>query len=103
MNSEASPSPMAGAKTWTLMGADRQFYESPDPGTLGGYRRSKIYGLLTCRSAAQAIARGGYVKHRVFFADEETAIAAGYRPCAVCLPAKYAQWKAARACDSRHQ
>jgi methylphosphotriester-DNA--protein-cysteine methyltransferase len=30
----------------------------------------------------------------VFFADEETAIGAGYRPCAVCLPAEYAAWKA---------
>jgi methylphosphotriester-DNA--protein-cysteine methyltransferase len=32
----------------------------------------------------------------VFFADEHTAIAAGYRPCAVCLPQKYAAWKASR-------
>jgi len=31
----------------------------------------------------------------VFFADEQTAVAAGYRPCAVCLPDEYAQWKAA--------
>jgi methylphosphotriester-DNA--protein-cysteine methyltransferase len=30
----------------------------------------------------------------VFFADEQTAIAAGYRPCATCLPEKYARWKA---------
>jgi methylphosphotriester-DNA--protein-cysteine methyltransferase len=28
----------------------------------------------------------------VFFADEPAAIAAGYRPCAVCLPAAYAAW-----------
>jgi methylphosphotriester-DNA--protein-cysteine methyltransferase len=41
----------------------------------------------------QAIARGGYVKQRVFFADEASAIAAGYRPCAVCMPAEYAAWK----------
>ncbi|MBE1556885.1 Ada metal-binding domain-containing protein [Sporosarcina limicola] len=34
------------------------------------------------------------MKQRVFFADEQTAIAAGYRPCAVCLPEKYALWKA---------
>ena len=27
------------------------------------------------------------------FADEDTAAAAGYRPCAVCLPAEYRQWK----------
>jgi len=30
--------------------------------------------------------RGGYIQHRVFFADEATAIAAGYRPCAACCP-----------------
>jgi methylphosphotriester-DNA--protein-cysteine methyltransferase len=35
------------------------------------------------------------VKHRVFFANEETAVAAGYRPCAVCLRERYAAWKAA--------
>ncbi|MBA2351290.1 MAG: hypothetical protein H0V78_05735 [Burkholderiales bacterium] len=34
------------------------------------------------------------VKSSVFFADEQTAIAAGYRPCAVCLPQKYKAHKA---------
>jgi methylphosphotriester-DNA--protein-cysteine methyltransferase len=29
----------------------------------------------------------------VFFADERTAVAAGYRPCAVCLPEAYRQWR----------
>ncbi|MFF3732766.1 transposase [Streptomyces sp. NPDC002476] len=38
-------------------------------------------------------AAGGYVRHRVFFADEPTAITAGYRPCAVCLPEQYRRWK----------
>jgi methylphosphotriester-DNA--protein-cysteine methyltransferase len=42
-----------------------------------------------------AIERGGYVKHRVFFVDEATAIRAGYRPCGVCLPVQYAKWKQA--------
>jgi methylphosphotriester-DNA--protein-cysteine methyltransferase len=51
---------------------------------------------LDCPSALRAIARGGYVGDRVFFADEATAVAAGYRPCAVCLPGRYAAWKAAR-------
>jgi methylphosphotriester-DNA--protein-cysteine methyltransferase len=37
----------------------------------------------------RAIAGRGYVRNRVFFADEDTAIAAGFRPCAVCLPEKY--------------
>ncbi|HEY2100575.1 MAG TPA: hypothetical protein VGH72_29215, partial [Pseudonocardia sp.] len=51
-------------------------------------------GRLDCRSALRALARGGYARHRVFFADEATAVAAGYRPCAVCLPARYRAWKA---------
>jgi methylphosphotriester-DNA--protein-cysteine methyltransferase len=36
------------------------------------------------------------VRERVFFADEPTAWAAGYRPCAVCLPLAYRTWKAGR-------
>jgi methylated-DNA-[protein]-cysteine S-methyltransferase len=82
-----------GRRTWTLIGADGRSYESPTPGTLGGHRRSKGYGRLDCRAALQWIAKGHYVKHRVFFADEDTAVAAGYRPCAVCMPERYAEWK----------
>ncbi len=37
---------------------------------------------------------GGYVADRVFFADEASAIAAGYRPCAACLPTQYRVWRA---------
>jgi methylphosphotriester-DNA--protein-cysteine methyltransferase len=29
----------------------------------------------------------------VFFADEETAIAAGFRPCGACLRDRYREWK----------
>jgi hypothetical protein len=86
---------MAQKKTWTLTGKNGKAFESDTPGTLGGHRRGRRYGLLDCRAAAQAIARGGYEKYRVFFRDETTAIAAGYRPCAVCMPEKYAAWKAA--------
>jgi hypothetical protein len=84
------------SRTWRLLGADGKPFESDTPGTLGGHRKSKIYGRLDCRVALRAIARGGYVPHRVFFADRETAVAAGYRPCGVCLPEAYAQWKQAR-------
>ena len=66
------------------------------PGAFGGHRGGKRYGRLDCRAALQAIARGGYVTHRVFFADEATAIAAGYRPCAVCMRHEYTAWKKAR-------
>ncbi|GIG69538.1 Ada metal-binding domain-containing protein [Phytomonospora endophytica] len=84
-----------GSRTYTLLGVDGRPFESPRPGTLGGHRRGRLYGRLDCPSAARAIARGGYVRHRVFFADEATAVAAGFRPCAVCLPEKYARWRAA--------
>ncbi len=83
-------------RTWTLIGANGRPYASRTPGTLGGHRRSRIYGRLDCPAALRAIERGGYVRDRVFFAHEATAVAAGYRPCAVCLPAAYADWRASR-------
>nr|WP_233165402.1 Ada metal-binding domain-containing protein [Mycobacterium sp. AT1] len=76
-----------------LTDADGRPCRSATPGTLGGHRRAKIYGRLDCRAAARALAAGGYVAHRVFFIDEPTAIAAGYRPCAVCLPEAYRTWR----------
>jgi len=87
---------MTEEKAYTLIGPDGEPCQSSLPGTLGGYRRNKLYGRFDCPSALRAIAKGGYVKHRVFFADEQTAISAGYRPCAVCMPNEYAAWKKAR-------
>jgi methylphosphotriester-DNA--protein-cysteine methyltransferase len=80
---------------YTLIGADGKPHPSETPGTLGGHRKSRIYGRLDCRGAAMWIAKGHYVKQRVFFADEATAIAAGYRPCANCMPEAYRAWRAA--------
>lgn len=82
---------------WTLTGPDGRPYPSPVPGAFGGHRRGRRYGRLDCQAAQRAIARGGYVSQRVFFLDETTALAAGYRPCAVCLPDRHAVWKAAMA------
>ena len=79
-------------KNYSLLGRDGRPYQSATPGTMGGYRRNKIYGRLDCPSALSAIAKGQYVNHRVFFADEEDAVAAGYRPCGSCLRPKYRQW-----------
>jgi Metal binding domain of Ada len=79
---------------YRLIGADGIEYLSETKGTLGGHRRNKIYGSLDCAGAAHWIAKGHYVKQRVFFADEAAAIAAGYRPCAGCLPEAYKIWKA---------
>jgi len=80
-------------RRYTLLGADRQLYQSATPGRLGGHRPGRRYGRLDCAAALRAIARGGYVRNRVFFADEQAAVAAGYPPCAVCLPDEYTQWK----------
>lgn len=80
-------------KLYTLMGIDGKQYQSAEPGELGGYRPRKIYGRLDCAGAIRWIAKGKYVTHRVFFKDEETAILAGYRPCAKCMPVEYAEWK----------
>jgi len=80
-------------KTYTLLGVDGKSYQSSTPGLLGGHKKLKIYGRLDCPSALRYIAKGQYVKNRVFFKDEETAIAAGFRPCAKCMPKEYKLWK----------
>jgi hypothetical protein len=87
---------MTQTKLYRLVGPDGAETLSATPGTLGGHRRNRGYGRLDCPSALRWIARGHYVRHRVFFADEATAVAAGYRPCAVCLPEEYRRWKAAQ-------
>lgn len=84
-------------KTYTLMGADKKLYQSETPGTYGGHKKTKVYGRMDCPVALQAIAKGGYVKEGVFFADEQTAIKAGFRPCVACLPEKYKIWKTKQA------
>jgi methylphosphotriester-DNA--protein-cysteine methyltransferase len=53
----------------------------------------KIYGRLDCASALRHLPKG-YARHRVFFKDEPAAIAAGYRPCGICMKPRYQVWKA---------
>ena len=48
----------------------------------------KMYTLLTPQGAVP------YKKNRVFFKDEATAIACGFRPCGTCMKVEYAAWKA---------
>lgn len=84
---------MSETKTYTLRDSANKAYESDVPGTLGGHKKSKIYGRLDCPSALSWLAKGHYKEQRVFFQDEQTAIDAGYRPCARCLPEEYQDWK----------
>ena len=78
---------------YKLLDENGKQYLSKEKGLFGGNKALKIYGRLDCPSALRWIAKGHYVKNRVFFKDEATAIAAGYRPCAVCMPNEYKKWK----------
>ena len=80
-------------RTYRLLNANGRAIDSATKGRLGGHRRTKIYGQLDCPGAARAIDRGGYVANCVFFADEASARAAGFRPCHTCMPAEFARWK----------
>jgi hypothetical protein len=80
-------------KTYKILNDRGVEIEVNTPGKIGGHRRLKIYGRLDCPSALAHIKKGNYVKHRVYFADEESAIAAGYRPCAKCMKPQYEKWK----------
>lgn len=80
------------SKPYKLTAPDGSIYESEIPGELGGYKKEKIYGRLDCSSAIRALPKG-YARHRVFFKDETAAIAAGYRPCGICLRPRYQMWK----------
>lgn len=86
---------MTNEKHYTLIGPDGTRYQSTTPGTFGGYRKARRYGKLDCKVARRAINEGGlYAQQRVFFADEATAIANGYHPCAKCMPEAHKAWKA---------
>jgi methylphosphotriester-DNA--protein-cysteine methyltransferase len=80
-------------RTYVLLDARRRPYDSPVKGLFGGHLLDRVYGRLDCPAAARALTRGGYVKNRVFFADEQTAVDAGFRPCAACLPQEYQRWR----------
>ena len=80
-------------KLYKLLDENGQEYLSPEKGALGGNGKDKIYGRMDCPSALRAIREGGYIEHRVFFKDEATAIAAGFRPCGNCMKEHYKLWK----------
>lgn len=56
--------------------------------TLGGNQPGKIYGRLDCRAGKRM-----KPANRVFFRDVTEAEAAGFRPCAICLPNTYCTWR----------
>ena len=54
----------------------------------GGNQRLGIYARLDCASGRRMKRRT-----RVFFADEDAARAAGFRPCGHCMPDAYKIWR----------
>ena len=88
-------------RTYTLLDANRRPYESTVKGLLAGHKLDRVYGRLDCPAATRALAQGGYLANRVFFADETTARSAGFRPCAACLSDSYRSWRAAALVNSR--
>jgi methylphosphotriester-DNA--protein-cysteine methyltransferase len=86
---------VSSSPIYRLIGRDGVEVLSTTPGVLGGHRRTRVYGRLDCPIALSLIERGFDVRrNRVFFADEVTAVAAGYRPCGACMREEYRRWKA---------
>lgn len=92
---------MEEKKMYRLLGADGKEYLSDTPGTLGGIReggshRENIYGRLDCGSALAHIRRSPetFRAKQVFFADERTALAAGFRPCGNCMRTQLKEYNA---------
>ena len=59
---------------------------------LAGNKKLRIYGQLSCRSGKRM-----HRDNRVFFADEDAALAAGFRPCGHCMRDAYLRWRQGRA------
>ena len=54
----------------------------------GGNSRLRIYGRLDCASGKRMKRR-----RRVFFASEDEARRAGFRPCGNCMRKAYLRWR----------
>jgi len=76
-----------------VTGADGRQFASRLPGQVGWHVAVASMDVLIAVRHCRRLPVGGYVRQRVFFVHEEDARAAGYRPCAVCMPAAYAVWK----------
>ena len=55
---------------------------------LGGNKKLKIYGLLSCKSGKRMKR-----ENRVFFSSEQEAIEKQFRPCGHCMKTEYKKWK----------
>ncbi len=88
-------------KHYYLQDSNDQHYLSENPGQLGSYYKLKIYGRLDCPTSARYLAEWHYDRHRVIFENYDIAIAAGYRPCGICMNYAYKNGSK-RILDRRH-
>ena len=74
-------------KMYKLLNENGEEYLSTEKGTLGGYHngKTKIYGQLDCKNALNWIAKGHYVKHRVFFKDAAKFLLADASDVGICI------------------
>lgn len=63
------------------------------PEMICGNMKTKVYGKATCSSTNGHLILNNKTMNRVIFHSEAEAIAAGYRPCAICFPEAYDKWK----------
>jgi hypothetical protein len=56
------------ARTYTLLGPDRQPRQTAPTGALGGHRPGRVYGKLDGPAALRALARGGALGERTLLA-----------------------------------
>lgn len=74
-------------KIYKFTDSNGNTYLNNNPGLPDGNKK------LNCPSAKKWIEKSYYVNNKVFFENENIAISAGYRPCAICIPDKYKIWK----------
>ena len=88
---------VAVSRTWTLVGARRASRASASARRLSaataarGSTAASTAPRRCARSRAAATSRTASSSR-----PRTTRVAAGYRPCAVCMPEEYARWKSAR-------
>lgn len=76
-------------KEYIIIGSSGKEYVNSTQGTLCVHKRLKIYDKLDYPSTLGHIAKGHYVKQRVFYKGKEIEIAAGYSSCNICMPERY--------------
>lgn len=66
------------------------------PDTFCGNKKTKVYGVATCRATEGHQIVNNNAPNRIIFEDSEEAEKLGYRPCKRCMPEAYIKWQKER-------